>query len=113
MKKRLFLSISLLLLIGLSIKGILRITDDFRLSGITHEMSIKDDWKIDPLNENEKARLRQIFAQKFTYLGKGAQSYAFVSHDNQYVLKFFKFKHLRPNFLLNMVPPVGFLNDWK
>lgn len=113
MKKRLFISLSLLLLIGFSIKGILRMTDDFRLSGITHEMSIKEEWKIDPLSENEKTRLKHIFAQKFIYLGKGAQSYAFVSHDNQYVLKFFKFKHLRPNFLLNIVPSVGFLSDWK
>lgn len=113
MKKRIFFSLALLLLIGVSIKAYLRITDDFRLSGITHEMPVKNEWKIAPLSNLEKENLNKIFRQKFTYIGKGAQSYAFVSSDEQFVLKFFKFKHLRPNFLLSIVPPVGPLHNWK
>lgn len=113
MKKRLVIATLLLLFIGVSIKGYLRITDDFRLSGITHEMPVKEEWKIAPLSDPEKDNLKQIFSQNFTYIGKGAQSYAFVSGDDKFVLKFFKFKHLRPNFLLTMVPEVGPLSAWK
>lgn len=37
-----------------------------------------------------------ILDQPFTYLGKGHQSYAFISSDGQHVLKFFKFSYLKP-----------------
>jgi len=94
-------------------KAYLRITDDFRISGIMHEMPEKKAWKIDPLSQHEQDALGKIFDQKFTYIGKGAQSYAFVSQDNQFVLKFFKFKHLRPNLWLTLVPAVGPLTSWK
>lgn len=110
--KRLIFSIFLLAAIAGSIKVFLRVTDDFRLSSITHEMPHRKDWEIS-LNEEQKQELDRIFNQRFTYLGKGAQAYAFVSEDGKYVLKFFKFKHLRPNFLLLSVPSIGPLADWK
>lgn len=40
--------------------------------------------------------LRVILSQRFHYLGKGAQTYVLVSEDGNYILKFFKFQHLRP-----------------
>ncbi len=40
--------------------------------------------------------LKSIFQQKFKYLAVGSQSYAFVSEDGKYVIKFFIMKHLIP-----------------
>lgn len=42
--------------------------------------------------------IQRVLNQKFHYLGKGNQSYAFESEDSRYVLKFFKFGHLKPSF---------------
>ncbi|MEX0962294.1 MAG: hypothetical protein WDZ28_05515 [Simkaniaceae bacterium] len=39
--------------------------------------------------------LSTICNQPFTFLGSGNHTYAFVSEDNQYVIKFFKQKHMR------------------
>ncbi len=41
--------------------------------------------------------LHEILAQKFSYLGKGTQCFAFVSEDNRYVLKFFKQRKFTKN----------------
>jgi len=57
--------------------------------------------------------LAQVFNQKFSYIGKGSQCYAFVSDDQQYVLKFFKFKHLRPNFLIKLLPSTSPFQEFK
>lgn len=49
--------------------------------------------------ENESALPDNLFAQKFTYLGRGGQSFAFVSDDGKTVLKFLK-RRFSPSFLL-------------
>lgn len=56
------------------------------------------------INEEQRKELQEILQQKFHYLGKGCQFYAFESDDKQYVLKFFKQKHLRPFTWLNTIP---------
>jgi|688.fasta_scaffold79985_2 hypothetical protein len=81
-----------------------RLTDDFRLGNITYPMSYRSEWEF-AFGEGEKSQLDRILSQKFTYIGKGAQSYAFVSEDDKYVLKFFKFKHLVPHWFVEMFPP--------
>lgn len=45
-----------------------------------------------------------VFSQEFTYLGSGGQAYAFVSKDNQYVLKFFKHHHHTLPFWRSLLP---------
>jgi len=59
------------------------------------------------LSDQEHQELAQILNQKFSYIGKGAQCYAFVSDDQLYVLKFFKFKHLKPNLLVDLIPSIA------
>lgn len=90
------------------------LTDDFRLSNISYDM------KQEPLNlispkptEQESKKLTAILDQEFHYIGKGAQCYAFVSDDDKYVIKFFKFKHLRPNWLTNLIPSISVLKNYK
>jgi hypothetical protein len=48
------------------------------------------------LQEEELFAVQAMVSQPFYYLGEGNQVYAFVSSDGQYVLKFFKFGHLKP-----------------
>lgn len=49
--------------------------------------------------------LQKILSQRFTYLGKGVQSYAFLSADGTTVLKLFKHYHMWPsNQLFKQLP---------
>ena len=61
-------------------------------------------WDIDPLSSTEQREIDQILNQKFTYLAKGSQAYAFLSEDKKYVLKFIKQHILCPNSWLCYVP---------
>ena len=110
-----FLLISFI--IALSLVGLVRLyyflTDDFRLANISYDMKNGPIWKTFPLTEQDKNNVFSILGQKFYYIGKGAQSYAFESEDQNYVLKFFKFKHLKPNFLLNLLPPIPLFERYK
>lgn len=89
------------------------LTDDFRLGHITHEMPFHAEWNIPPNNAEEELILTQILNQPYTYLGKGAQSFVFASADGKYVLKFFKFKHIRPSPILEWLPNIGPLKQYK
>lgn len=90
-----------------------RLTDDFRISNITYTLPFEAPWKPEKLSKTDYEELAHILDQKFTYLGKGAQSYAFASADGQYVIKFFKFKHLKPNFLIDLLPSVFPFKNYK
>ena len=90
-----------------------RLTDDFRLGNMTYELPFQAPWQVPPLTPEEYRQLAHILDQKFTYIGKGAQCYAFASADQQYVLKFFKFKHLKPNLFVDFLPPIPPFNAYK
>lgn len=80
------------------------LTDDFRITNVTHEMPYNTEWEIEPLSSNERAKLRLILKQPYFYFDKGSQSYVLLSQDKQYIVKFFKFKHFRPNWLVSILP---------
>jgi hypothetical protein len=108
------LAITLMVLIGFATARLYyRLTDDFRLSNITYELPFEAPWQTPALSNDERDRLVVILDQKFTYLGKGAQCYAFGSADGQYVLKFFKFKHLKPSLIVDLIPPIPPLHSYK
>jgi hypothetical protein len=90
-----------------------RLTDDIRLANMTHEMPYHKEWDIPPLSPMDQARIDIILNQPYHYIGKGAQSYAFASEDGNYVLKLFKFKHLKPSWFVEMLPAVGLLKNYK
>lgn len=89
-----------------------RLTDDFRLTHIVHKLPHNPDWETQ-VSDRERQLLGEVAEQQFSYLGKGAQSYAFISGNGKYVLKFFKFKHLKPSWLVNLLPEVGKLGEIK
>lgn len=90
-----------------------RVTDDFRIGNITYDFKDDTRWNAPSLTSTELASLSNIFDQKFTYLGKGAQCYAFASEDDDYVLKLFKFKHLRPTIWVTMLPDIALFKEYK
>lgn len=90
-----------------------KLTDDFRISNITYELFPDISWKLPPLTKEERKQLDAILTQKFNYFGKGAQCYAFVSEDQKYVLKFFKFKHLKPNWWIQSLPAIPPISEYK
>ena len=104
-------------MMGLSLFGLarlyFRLTDDFRLANITYEMPYHPHWNVPPMDPEAQKQFDQIVQQKFYYLGKGAQSYAFKSEDDKYILKFFKFKHLKPSVFVDLLPSIGFLKVYK
>jgi hypothetical protein len=53
-----------------------------------------------------------ILNQTFTYLGKGHQSYAFLSQDQRYVLKFFKFTYLKSSKFNNLISSLPILRNY-
>jgi hypothetical protein len=90
-----------------------QLTDDFRWSNITYEVAHRNGWETQPLVSSESAALGSLLQQPFYYIGKGAQSYAFASADGNYVLKFFKFKHLRPTSFIDWLPPLPSLEQYR
>jgi hypothetical protein len=74
--------------------GMKRLTLGFKIAKVQLEMPFCSDWNAaSELSEKEAV---DILEEPFRYLGKGAQCYAFLSQDEKYVLKIFRFdqKHL-------------------
>jgi hypothetical protein len=52
----------------------------------------------DAYDHEQREKMQRILSQTFTYIDRGRQSYVFISHDKQYVLKFFDASKLKPSF---------------
>lgn len=105
-RKKLILCVGLSLAIFGLVRAYYRLTDDFRLANMTYEIPHHPEWEIPSLTKADEENLDQALSQSYHYLGKGAQSYVFSSEDGKYVLKFFKFKHLKPSLFYSLLPPV-------
>lgn len=111
-KRRLCGFLLVVLLFG-SVRLYYHLTDDFRVGNMTYKLPFEAPWQVPTLITEEHQHLTEVLNQKFYYMGKGAQCYAFASEDQQYVLKFFKFKHLKPNFIVDFLPPIPPFRDYK
>lgn len=111
--RRFFWIVLILALVFALVRIYFRATDDFRISNITYDLPYHSEWEIPVLTPDEKAQLKTILSQNFSYLGKGAQSYAFASEDQKYVLKFFKFKHLKPSWYVDILPDIPPFSEYK
>ncbi|GAB4190320.1 MAG: hypothetical protein Tsb0015_11470 [Simkaniaceae bacterium] len=74
-----------------------RRTKGFSLNKIVSSYPPNAIWQTKPPDN-----LEEIFSGPFYYLGSGKECYAFVSENNQYVIKFFKQKHMRIKHPLNV-----------
>ncbi len=83
-------------------------TDGFTFSSILIPYSFDAKW------ETVSSPVAQtIFDQKFYYLDKGGQCYAFVSQDNQYIIKFFKQPPFFSSFFIQLCRWPTYLNQLR
>lgn len=82
------------------------LTGDFSLNHILPQSEYSSVTEVPSLQGNEYSEVQKILNQPFTYLGQGNQSYAFVSADGEYVLKFFKNEYLQRGWVKYIIPPI-------
>lgn len=63
-----------------------------------------EDWELPPLLKTEQDEVNRILSQKFIYLARGSQAFAFISEDKKYILKLFKQHKWHPKNLLGYIP---------
>lgn len=88
--KRLIISLILFLLALIQLdRYFFKKNDGFCIHHIFSKLSYNPEWNTD-------SSLPEVLRQRFHYLDKGSQSYVFVSEDQKWVLKFYKFpSHMR------------------
>ncbi|MFN0064821.1 MAG: hypothetical protein ACKVOH_01155 [Chlamydiales bacterium] len=86
------------------IQGYNTLTDGFSLQQMKSQLPLDSRFDPPPLPQEEKQKLQHMIAQKFRYIGKGCQFYAFASEDGKWVIKFLKQKHLKPWTELQQIP---------
>lgn len=74
------------------------LTGNFRLNNIQCDLAYNTSWETKPPSSSEQENIRHILNQSFYFLGNGKQSFAFISEDRKYVIKFFRFQNLRPSW---------------
>lgn len=88
-----YLKVLLVILSLIAFWGIARFchhqTAGFRLTKLDGNTTPFENQLPSPLSCDQKNDLDQLLKQRFTYLGRGKQSFAFVSEDGKTVLKFF------------------------
>lgn len=110
--KRLLLVFALLTFIYGGGRLYYSLTDGFVESNIHNDQPYEARWELPPLGEEEKTHIAEILSQDFYYLGKGCQSYVFRSNDDKYVIKFFKYQRLRPQFWLEYLAFIPQVNSY-
>lgn len=88
-------------------------TGDFRLANVSYRWENAHKWTTSPPSDASIQEIKAILNQKFSYLGRGNQTYAFLSADGKYVLKFFRFGHLKPVQWLEWLPNVSFVKKYR
>lgn len=110
-KKIIYLSLALLLLAGYNSYHLY--TGDFRLRNIDYQWWNASKWTTTPPSNASILEIKAILEQKFTYLARGNQTYAFLSADGNYVLKFFRFGHLKPSPWLEWLPDISPIKKYR
>lgn len=96
LSRALLLSIFILFCLGLGF-GWHQLHSGFNLHKLYCRLPNHPEWHIS-YTEEENAHLREIVGQEFHYLGKGRQSFAFISKDKKHVMKFVRFHLVKPKF---------------
>jgi hypothetical protein len=88
------------------------LTDGFNIYNINSEFNYRSNTQIQ-ITRKELDEVNKILGQKFTYLSKGAQVYAFQSEDGNYVLKIVKQKHLKIPKWTKILLELPGLNEYR
>lgn len=130
--KRIFLLFLLILSLYGGGRLFFYLTGGFGLVHITSDFAYQPQWEVRPLLSSEEKEFRTAIQQPYYYLSKGCQSYVFLSQDEKYVIKFFKYQRYRLQPWLVNFPPLpaivkfrkeksemkwkkldGFVQSWK
>lgn len=87
--------------------------DGFSLANISTKFNYPEHRSTAPLLPKEIDEIREILSQKFVYLGKGAQNFAFLSEDEEWVIKFVKQKHFHLPVGEEMALSFPFLDSYR
>lgn len=88
------------------------ISGGFSQSKISHEFSHEPEWKLPQTTPEQRAWLQTVLKQPYKWLGQGHQVFAFISADQKYVLKIFKFKRLNPSSTAQYLSELPFLKEY-
>lgn len=72
------------------------VTAGFTISNISSELAFDERFETKLLTEEAKKEVDLALSQSYHYLGKGCQSYVFLSEDGSFVIKFFKYQRFTP-----------------
>ncbi len=115
--KKIFFRVAFLSVILAALYGVGRLyfqlTAGFTIANISSDFAYNPEWEVRPLSTVEQDQINHIFDQPYRYLGKGCQSYVFVSDDGQYVIKFFKYQRYRLQPWLAYAPPLPALVKYR
>lgn len=115
--KSIFIKLAVLIVCCGSLYGLSRLyfhlTGGFLQSNIASDFSYNPEWETRALTVPEQAELTAALGQSYAYLGKGCQSYVFLSQDKEYVIKFFKYQRFRLQPWLEYAPPLPALLQYK
>ena len=112
--RRRLLILIFLVLIGFGLNRLyFFVTAGFNIKNIHSDFSFHPDWEVRALAEEEKPIIVKALNQPYTYLAKGCQSYAFLSQDGQYVIKFFKYHNFRLHKWLQLFPPLPAIVQYR
>lgn len=112
-KIKLLLIVLILLLPFLGIRVWYKLTDNFYVEGIQNDFPFHAEWEVMPPSKEVLADIKDSIKEPLTYLNKGAQVFAFQTANGKYVFKFFKFKHSKPSYFVEVLPPIGPFKEYK
>lgn len=113
-----FLKYPLYIALGLALFfGVERLThlatDGFQIVRILNPLPKNEKYQVNALSSTDEEQLEKILGKPFSYLNCGGQSYVFESVDKQYVIKFFKFHHVRIPIWMQYIPLTNKLRTYR
>lgn len=96
-----------------SIRLYYKVTDGFSIENISSDFAYQPQWEVRPLTQIEKTESDVALDQSYHYLGKGCQSYVFLSDDGNYVVKFFKYQRFRLQPWVAYFPPFPGVENYR
>ena len=94
-------------------RGCYRLTAGFRDHKILSTLEYEPCWNTPPVSMQKEEELKKILTQPFYYIGHGGTCYCFSSHDQEYVLKFFKHQHLIETSILSKFALPSVLDTYR
>lgn len=86
-------------------------TKGFRITKIQNNLDVGPCIS-PPLSNQEIDTIRSLFAYPFRYLGRGHQSFVFLSDDDTHVIKVFNNGHQRKIAFFQLLSYLPFFNHW-